>query len=75
MNIYFKIYKRYYEDYDRNQITLTHFKFQEGNFFYDMEKYKECDCSKPKFIDEFDLSNIQNYAITQQELDKILKNK
>lgn len=72
MNIYFKIYKRY-EDYNRNQITLKNFQFQEGTFFYDMETYSECDCQQPQFVDEFDLSNIQEYAITEEEINKILE--
>ena len=72
MNLYFKIYK-HYEDYNRNEITLTHFKFVEGNFFCDMENYPVDDCSKPRFIDEFDLIQITKYAISKQKLEQILK--
>ena len=74
MNLYFKIYKRY-EDYNRNEITLTHFKFVEGNFFCDMENYPVDDCSKPRFIDEFDLIQVTKYAISKQKLEQILKDK
>ena len=73
MNLYFKIYKRY-EDYNRNQITLTRFRFVEGNFFYDMENIQLDNCSKPHFIDEFDLSQVTKYAVSKQELEQILKN-
>lgn len=73
MSIFIKIYKKY-EDYNRNEINIKNFSFEDGYFYFNMESDKEDKYhTESKFVDNFDMSDIEDFRVTKEQIENSLK--